>query len=103
MFLHLAHGHTPGQQLLRISDGRRSLLYCSDLVPLATQVRIPWIMAYDLDPLETLEEKRRLLEQAAEESWLLFLEHDPAVAACRVRRTPRGFEAEPASLADAPS
>ncbi len=101
--LHLVHGHTPHQQLLRVSDGRASLLYCSDLVPLAAQVRIPWIMAYDLNPLETLQEKRRLLEQAAAEGWLLFLEHDPAVAACRVRRTSRGFEAEPVSLADAAS
>jgi glyoxylase-like metal-dependent hydrolase (beta-lactamase superfamily II) len=103
LFLHLVHGHTPGQQLLRVSDGRVSLLYCSDLVPLACQVRVPWIMAYDLNPLETLEEKRRLLGQAAAEGWLLFLEHDPAVAACRVRRTSRGFEAEPVSLADAAS
>jgi glyoxylase-like metal-dependent hydrolase (beta-lactamase superfamily II) len=103
MFLHLVHGHTPHQQLLRISDGRRSLLYCSDLVPLASQVRIAWIMAYDLNPLATLEEKRRLLGQAAEEGWLLFLEHDPSVPACRVRKTPRGFEAEPASLVEAAS
>jgi glyoxylase-like metal-dependent hydrolase (beta-lactamase superfamily II) len=101
LFLHLVHGHTPGQQLVRVSDGHTSLLYCSDLVPLASQVRVPWIMAYDLNPLETLQEKRRLLGQAAAEGWLLFLEHDPAVAACRVRRTLRGFEAEPVSLADA--
>jgi hypothetical protein len=44
-------------------------------------------------------EKNRLLAQAAAEDWLLFLEHDPAVAACRVRRTPRGFEAEPLGAA----
>jgi len=103
LFLHLVHGHTPGQQLVRVSDGRRSLLYCSDLVPLASQVRIAWIMAYDLNPLATLEEKRRLLGQAAVEDWLLFLEHDPTVPACRVRKTPRGFEAEPVVLQPAAS
>jgi glyoxylase-like metal-dependent hydrolase (beta-lactamase superfamily II) len=103
LFLHLVHGHTPGQQLLRVSDERTSLLYCSDLVPLASQVRIPWIMAYDLNPLETLKEKHRLLERAAAEGWLLFLEHDPVVATCRVRRTARGFEAQPASLVEAVS
>ena len=101
VFLHLVHGHTPHQQLVRITDGKASLLYCSDLVPLASQVRLPWIMAYDLNPLTTLEEKRRLLGQAAAEGWLLFLEHDPAVPACRVRSTPKGLEAEPASLEDA--
>jgi glyoxylase-like metal-dependent hydrolase (beta-lactamase superfamily II) len=94
LFLHLVHGHTPAQQLLRVSDGRDSLLFCSDLVPLASQVRLPWIMAYDLDPLATLEEKRRLLGRAAAEGWLLFLEHDPLVSTCRVRKSARGLEAE---------
>ena len=103
LFLHLVHGHTPHQQLLRVTDGSASLLYCSDLVPLAAQVKVPWIMAYDLNPLDTLEEKRRLLGRAAAEGWLLFLEHDPLVATCRVRKTPRGFEAEPTSLGDAAS
>jgi glyoxylase-like metal-dependent hydrolase (beta-lactamase superfamily II) len=92
VFLHLVHGHTPYQQLVRIADGGTSLLYCSDLVPFASQVRVPWVMAYDLSPLETLQEKRRLLGQAAGEGWLLFLEHDPNVATCRVTETPKGFE-----------
>jgi glyoxylase-like metal-dependent hydrolase (beta-lactamase superfamily II) len=99
IFLHVVHGHTPAQQLVRVTDGRSSLLFCSDLVPLASQVRTAWIMAYDLNPLATVAEKNRLLAQAAAEDWLLFLEHDPAVAACRVRRTPRGFEAEPLGAA----
>jgi glyoxylase-like metal-dependent hydrolase (beta-lactamase superfamily II) len=103
MFLHLVHGHTPHQQLLRVTDGRTSLLFCSDLVPLVSQVKVPWIMAYDLNPLTTLEEKRRWLGQAAAEGWLLFLEHDPTVPACRVRRTPQGFEAEAASLGETAS
>jgi glyoxylase-like metal-dependent hydrolase (beta-lactamase superfamily II) len=103
LFLHLVHGHTPHQQLLRISDGRQSLLFCSDLVPFASQVRLPWIMAYDLNPLATLEEKRRLLGRAAAEDWLLFLEHDPLVPTCRVRRSDRGLEAEAAVLQPAAS
>ncbi len=94
LFLHLVHGHTPHQQLLRVSDGRSSLLFCSDLVPFASQVRLPWIMAYDLHPLATLEEKRRLLERAVAEEWQLFLEHDPLVPICRVRRSDRGLEVE---------
>ena len=47
-------------------------------------------MAYDLRPLVTLEEKRRLLAQAADEGWIMFFEHDPALAASRVTRTPKG-------------
>jgi glyoxylase-like metal-dependent hydrolase (beta-lactamase superfamily II) len=101
LFLHLVHGHTPHQQLLRVTDGRSSLLYCSDLMPFLSQVRLPWIMAYDLHPLATLEEKRRLLGQAAAEDWLLFLEHDPLVQTCRVRQGARGLEASPATTAPA--
>ena len=103
VFLHLVHGHTPHQQLLRVTDGRDSLLYCSDLVPFLSQVRLPWIMAYDLHPLATLEEKRRLLGQAVAEDWLLFLEHDPLVHTCRVKQGARGLEAIPASTAPAAS
>ena len=95
VFLHLVHGHTPFQQLVRIGEGSSSLLYCSDLVPFASQVRVPWLMAYDLNALQTQEEKRTLLGRAADEGWRLFLEHDPQVAACRVRRTAKGLEAEP--------
>ena len=93
VFLHVVNGHTPGQQLVRVSGDGLNLLYCSDLVPFASQVRVPWIMAYDLAPLETLAEKRRLLGRAAAEGWLLFLEHDPGVETCRVRETPKGYEA----------
>ena len=93
IFLHVVNGHTPGQQLVRVSDGGGNLLYCSDLVPFASQVRVPWIMAYDLAPLETLKEKRLLLGRAAAEGWQLFLEHDPAVVTCGVRETLKGFEA----------
>jgi len=95
LFLHLVHGHTPHQQLLRVTDGSANLLFCSDLVPFASQVRVPWIMSYDLNPLQTVEEKNRLLGRAADEGWVLFLEHDPAVVTCRVRQTPKGFEAIP--------
>jgi len=93
IFLHVVHGHTPGQQLVRVSGGTE-VLYCSDLIPFASQVKVPWIMAYDLNPLATLEEKKRLLKLAADGGWILFLEHDPLVATCRVRETPKGFEAD---------
>jgi glyoxylase-like metal-dependent hydrolase (beta-lactamase superfamily II) len=93
--LHLVHGHTPFQQLVRVVGGATNLLYCSDLIPFASQVRVPWLMAYDLNALATQQEKRTLLGRAAAEGWLLFLEHDPRVETCRVGQTPRGFEATP--------
>jgi len=87
----LVHGHTSALQCPVISDGPSTLLYCADLVPTSSHVPLPWIMAYDLRPLVTLEEKRRLLAEAAEEQWILFFEHDPVLAAARLERTDRGL------------
>ena len=83
-------GHTPGHQVVLVDGGEGSLLYCGDLIPLASHVNLPYIMSYDHFPLETLEEKKRLLGRAADEGWILFLEHDPAIAACRIERTEKG-------------
>jgi hypothetical protein len=51
-------------------------------------------MAYDLRPLVTLEEKRKILNQAVDESWILFFEHDPTTEAVRVMRTEKGIAAD---------
>jgi glyoxylase-like metal-dependent hydrolase (beta-lactamase superfamily II) len=84
-------GHTPGQQLVKISDGFTTVLYCADLIPTASHIPLPYIMAYDLFPVTTLEEKKRLLPQAYEERWILFYEHDPFRAATKVAKSEKGF------------
>ena len=83
-------GHTPGHQAVLLEGDGEALLYGADLIPLASHVNLPWIMAYDHQPLDTLKEKKRLLERAAAEGWVLFFEHDPRIAACRVRRNEKG-------------
>lgn len=82
----VVNGHTSGQQLILVGDpeGQR-LLYCADLIPYASQVRVPWIMAFDLNPLITLEEKKEILARAATEEWILFYEHDPRITASRLQ------------------
>jgi glyoxylase-like metal-dependent hydrolase (beta-lactamase superfamily II) len=87
----LVHGHTTALQCPVVSDGRTTLFYCADLMPTVSHVQLPWIMAYDLRPLVTLEEKRKILGRAHEEGWILFFEHDHATAAGRVRMTDRGI------------
>lgn len=57
-------------------DGDKGV-FLADLVPTAAHVPFPWIMGYDLYPLTTLENKRKLLPQAVEEGWLCIFEHDP--------------------------
>ena len=94
------HGHTAALQCPIVSDGRTTLFFCADLVPTTSHVPLAWIMGYDLRPLVTLEEKRRLLGQAAEEGWIMFFEHDPVLPAARLRRTEKGIVAgDPVSLA----
>ncbi len=85
-------GHTPGMQLVKVTAGTQTLLYVADLVPTTSHIRTPWIMAYDNEPLRTTAEKQEWLGHAADEDWILFFEHDPTTAACRIRRGKRDFE-----------
>jgi glyoxylase-like metal-dependent hydrolase (beta-lactamase superfamily II) len=80
-------GHTAGHQVILVSTSAGKLLYCGDLIPLASHVNLPYIMAYDHLPLKTLEEKKHILARAADEGWILFFEHDPEIAAAKVQRT----------------
>ena len=70
-------GHTAHHQslLLDLPGGRR-LLYAADLIPTSSHLPLPWIMSYDLYPLDTLETKRAILERQREEDWLLYFEHE---------------------------
>jgi len=73
-------GHTPWHHSLLIeSDGERAL-YLGDLVPTTAHLPLPWIMGYDVEPLVTLETKRRILGRAEAEDWLLVFEHDAQTA-----------------------
>jgi glyoxylase-like metal-dependent hydrolase (beta-lactamase superfamily II) len=88
------NGHTFGQNLVKISDTSGSLFYCADLFPFTTHIPLPYIMGYDLQPLVTLEEKKRILPQAVDEEWILFFEHDPVTAAAKVKLTDKGYKAD---------
>lgn len=87
----VSDGHTIGQQLVKVSDGDNTLVFCADIIPMASHLKLPYIMGYDLQPLVTLEEKRRILTQAAAENWILVFEHDPEITACRIEATDKGF------------
>lgn len=84
-------GHTPGLQLVKISDSVKTLLYCADLIPLSSHIPLPYIMGFDLYPHKTLEEKKRILARAVEEDWICFFEHDPKIIAGKIIQTPKGY------------
>ena len=86
------NGHTESQQLVKVSDEKTTLVYVADLLPTTAHLRLPWIMAYDVRPLVTLQEKARLLEDAVEGGWHFFFEHDPETAVATPQRTKRGID-----------
>ncbi|GJQ21737.1 MAG: MBL fold metallo-hydrolase [Bacteroidia bacterium] len=90
----VCNGHTTAQQLPLISDGKTSMLFCCDLIPTMSHVPLPYVMAYDVRPLMTIEEKKKILGRASDEGWILFLEHDPNVEAITVKPSEKGFVVE---------
>lgn len=91
--LFISDGHTEAQQLPILTDGAATIAYGGDLIPTRAHVPIPWVMGYDIRPLQTMDEKRTLLTRAASEHWTLVYEHDPEVAATTVKATDTGYEA----------
>ncbi|HYE65393.1 MAG TPA: MBL fold metallo-hydrolase [Pyrinomonadaceae bacterium] len=77
-------GHNRTMQCVRLERGAQTLFSFADLVPTRAHVPLPWIMGYDLYPVETLEAKRRLLPRAAHEGWLCLFYHDPDMPLCRI-------------------
>lgn len=69
-------GHVPFHQSVLLRSRGETALYLGDLVPTTTHLPLPWIMGYDLDPLVTLETKRRILLRMEAEGWLALFEHD---------------------------
>ncbi|MCB1059074.1 MAG: MBL fold metallo-hydrolase [Calditrichaeota bacterium] len=90
LHLDLTSGHTPALQMIRISDGKQTMFYPSDLIPMAAHVPLPYIMGYDLFPLTTLNDKEHWLGKAAREGWLIVLEHDPKIEAMKVQFDEKG-------------
>lgn len=85
------NGHTRDMQLIKISDGEKTLLYLADLVPTAGHVPLPFIMGYDLFPLTTLEEKRKILDKVVEGDWSVYFEHDPYNTLAKIGKNEKGF------------
>ena len=77
-------GHSRTMQCVKLARGGRTLFGFADLVPTRAHVPLPWIMGYDLYPVETLEAKRHLLPRAAREGWLCLFYHDADAPLCRL-------------------
>ncbi len=87
----ISNGHTQAQQIIKVSDGTTTLLYCGDMTPTSSHVKVPWLMGYDLHPVLLMEEKQKYLSEAADQSWYLFFEHDPYCDAAQIERNGHDF------------
>jgi glyoxylase-like metal-dependent hydrolase (beta-lactamase superfamily II) len=90
-------GHTPFHQSILIESGGERAFYLGDIVPTHAHLPLPWIMGYDVEPLTTLETKRRILKQAVDENWLLIFEHDATVPWGRVEHDGKAYRLSGAS------
>ena len=87
--------------MVEFHTGERTVVYCGDLIPFASQIHVPWIMGFDLNPLLTVTEKKQFLSRAVEDDFVLVFEHDPVFEAATVVFTDGRFQArETFNLAD---
>ncbi|QNR85901.1 MBL fold metallo-hydrolase [Pedobacter riviphilus] len=86
-----AYGHTDAMMLPKISYKGRTIVYMADLLPSVGHLPLPYVMAYDMFPLKTLTEKQAFLEEAVNNNYILFLEHDPINECCTLQRTEKGI------------
>jgi glyoxylase-like metal-dependent hydrolase (beta-lactamase superfamily II) len=78
-------GHTMHHQMVVIESAGKTAVFAADLMPTAAHVDEPWIMGYDLYPMDTLAFKRTFVREAIEREHLIFFEHDPAIVAGYIR------------------
>lgn len=89
----LVNGHTNSMMLPQLNYKGRTIVYMADLLPSAAHLPIPYVMAYDMFPLTTLQEKKSFLAEAVENNYLLYFEHDPQIELAELVQTEKGVRA----------
>jgi glyoxylase-like metal-dependent hydrolase (beta-lactamase superfamily II) len=88
------NGHTEAMMLPQINYNGKTIVFMADLLPSVAHIPIPYIMAYDTKPLQTLQEKKSFLIEAQENDYILFFEHDPAIECCTLELSDRGVRSK---------
>ena len=84
-------GHTNNMMLPIVPYQNTKLIYLADAIPTTAHIPIPYVMGYDMRPLDAMKEKTTILEQAVQNNYLLFFEHDPFNEMCSVHVTEKGI------------
>lgn len=87
-------GHTEAMMLPQVNYNGKTLVFMADLLPSTGHIPIPYVMAYDMNPLLTMEEKKSFLKEAVEGNYTLFFEHDPENECCNLQQTEKGIRAK---------
>lgn len=88
-------GHTKHHQIVRIERAGQTAVFAADLLPTTAHIDDPWIMGYDLYPMETLQYKKQFVAEAIAGEYVIFFEHDPVVTAGIIRRDQGKKRVEP--------
>ena len=86
----IVNGHTEAQMIPHITYKDKTIVFAADLLPSSGHIPLPYVMGYDTRPLLTLTEKEKFLKKAAEQEYILFLQHDNYNECCSVEQTDRG-------------
>jgi len=89
--IRIADGHTRAMMLPQIQYKDRTIVFMADLLPSQGHIPLPYVMGYDMFPMTTLDEKKTFLEEAVDNNYILFFEHDPKVECCTLQRTDKGI------------
>lgn len=84
-------GHTDAMMLPVIQYNGKTIVYMADLLPSVGHIPLPYVMAYDMFPLTTMNEKKSFLEDAVKNDYILFFEHDPKIECCTLQMTEKGI------------
>lgn len=85
------NGHTDAMMLSQLNYKGKTILYMADLLPSTGHIPVPYVMAYDMFPLTTLQEKKQYLKEALDNQYILFFEHDPVTECCTLQQTEKGI------------
>jgi len=85
------NGHTNSMMLPQINYNGKTIVYMADLLPSVYHIPMPYVMGYDMFPLTTMDEKKIFLNEALENDYILFFEHDPVNECCNLHQTERGI------------
>jgi glyoxylase-like metal-dependent hydrolase (beta-lactamase superfamily II) len=88
--VHESNGHTSGLHWIKVTDAGTTVVYPADLCPTSKHLPLPFVMGYDMCAETALREKAEFLRQAVEGNWIICFEHDPELAAARVRFDEKG-------------